>query len=150
MKALARDSFVYFALWVSQIFIFTSRHNYTPRNFLNYLLMTLVIQFAQPEFMTFATSWTLVIPPIMANHLLINMEPSRFQNAQGSRVRTDTCQSIRQGDAVRLCTYSCKYEHYENVWPWSCKNIPVVHPAIALNKDLMYFALPAEQLFMLR
>ncbi|KAG0699017.1 hypothetical protein DFH29DRAFT_1002325 [Suillus ampliporus] len=63
MKILARDSFIYFAC-----------------NFLNYLLITFVFQLAPPEFFVLGTSWTITIPPITANRLLINMEQSHFRN----------------------------------------------------------------------
>lgn len=62
MKTLARDSFIYFAC-----------------NFFNYLAITFVFHLAPPEFLQLGASWTIVIPPITANHLLINMEQSRFR-----------------------------------------------------------------------
>ncbi|KAG0699012.1 hypothetical protein DFH29DRAFT_938596 [Suillus ampliporus] len=63
MKILARDSFIYFAC-----------------NFLNYLLITFIFILAPPEFLTLGLSWTVTIPPITANRLLINMEQSHFRN----------------------------------------------------------------------
>ncbi|KAG2132838.1 uncharacterized protein EDB93DRAFT_1093658, partial [Suillus bovinus] len=63
MKILARDSFVYFAC-----------------NFFNYLAITFVFHLAPPEFFQLGASWTIVIPPIAANRLLINMEQSRFRD----------------------------------------------------------------------
>jgi len=73
MKVLARDSFVYFAF-----------------NTLNYLFTTLIFQVAPPEFYALGASWTLVIPPIAANHLLINMEYSRFKGTSLDDTNTDT------------------------------------------------------------
>ncbi|KAG1799359.1 uncharacterized protein HD556DRAFT_1534549 [Suillus plorans] len=67
MKTLARDSFVYFAC-----------------NFLNYLAITFVFHLAPPEFFQLGASWTIVIPPIAANHLLINMEQSRFRDTNST------------------------------------------------------------------
>ncbi|KAG1749546.1 hypothetical protein EDB19DRAFT_1629584, partial [Suillus lakei] len=67
MKTLARDSFIYFAC-----------------NFFNYLAITLIFHLAPPEFLQLGASWTVVIPPITANHLLINMEQSRFRNTNST------------------------------------------------------------------
>ncbi|KAG1806237.1 hypothetical protein EV424DRAFT_250707 [Suillus variegatus] len=67
MKTLARDSFVYFAC-----------------NFFNYLAITFVFHLAPPEFFQLGASWTIVIPPIAANHLLINMEQSRFRDTNST------------------------------------------------------------------
>ncbi|KAG2049457.1 hypothetical protein BDR06DRAFT_706061 [Suillus hirtellus] len=67
MKILARDSFVYFAC-----------------NFFNYLAITFVFHLAPPEFFQLGASWTIVIPPIAVNHLLINMEQSRFRDTNST------------------------------------------------------------------
>ncbi|OJA21423.1 hypothetical protein AZE42_13108 [Rhizopogon vesiculosus] len=84
MKVLARDSFVYFAC-----------------NFLNYLLITLILQIAPPEFFTIGASWTIMIPPITANHLLINMEYSRFANTgTNSTINANTFSSVEFNDGV--------------------------------------------------
>jgi hypothetical protein len=48
-------------------------------NSLNFLFITLVFQIAPAEFYALGASWTVVIPPIAANHLLINMEYSHFK-----------------------------------------------------------------------
>jgi len=90
MKVLARDSFVYFAL-----------------NFLNYLLITLILQVAPPEFFTIGASWTIMIPPITANHLLINMEYSRFaNNGIGSTMNVNTFTSVKFADGVEATSSS--------------------------------------------
>ncbi|OJA15253.1 hypothetical protein AZE42_09113 [Rhizopogon vesiculosus] len=92
MKVLARDSFVYFAC-----------------NFVNYLLITLMLQIAPPEFFTIGASWSLMIPPVTANHLLINMEYSRFANTStGSTINTNTFSSVEfnNGVDIELCASS--------------------------------------------
>ncbi|KAG1736930.1 uncharacterized protein EDB91DRAFT_1141721 [Suillus paluster] len=76
MKTLARDSFIYFAC-----------------NFFNYLAITLIFQLAPPEFLQLGASWTIVIPPITANHLLINMEQSRFTNTNSATNSTSSVES---------------------------------------------------------
>ncbi|OJA11188.1 hypothetical protein AZE42_06237, partial [Rhizopogon vesiculosus] len=73
MKVLARDSFVYFAL-----------------NTLNYVFTTLIFEIAPPEFYALGAGWAVVIPPIAINHLLINMEYSRFKSTSFNDMNTDT------------------------------------------------------------
>ncbi|KAG0699015.1 hypothetical protein DFH29DRAFT_68233 [Suillus ampliporus] len=80
MKILARDSFMYFAC-----------------NFLNYLLITFIFQFAPPEFLILGTSWTITIPPITANRLLINMEQFHFTN-------TDSTMEVGRQREIRVVT----------------------------------------------
>ncbi|KAG0699005.1 hypothetical protein DFH29DRAFT_938578 [Suillus ampliporus] len=90
VKILARDSFVYFAC-----------------NFLNYLLMTFIYMLAPPEFLTLGTSWTITIPPIAANRLLINMEQSRFRN-EDSTIEVEHQYGIRvvTGRAIEMNSLS--------------------------------------------
>ncbi|OAX31190.1 hypothetical protein K503DRAFT_111781 [Rhizopogon vinicolor AM-OR11-026] len=88
MKVLARDSFVYFAF-----------------NTLNYLFTTLVFQVAPPEFYALGASWTIVIPPIAANHLLINMEYSRFKSTGFNDMNADT--SIGYGSSGHVELKCC-------------------------------------------
>ncbi|KAG1778384.1 hypothetical protein EV702DRAFT_1044681 [Suillus placidus] len=76
MKTLARDSFVYFAC-----------------NFFNYLAITFVFHLAPPEFFQLGASWTIVIPPITANHLLINMEQSRFREINSTTNSSTSAES---------------------------------------------------------
>lgn len=76
MKTLARDSFVYFAC-----------------NFFNYLAITFVFHLAPPEFFQLGASWTIVIPPITANHLLINMEQSRFREVNSTTNSSTSAES---------------------------------------------------------
>jgi hypothetical protein len=79
---------------------------HAPRNFLNYLLITLVLQVA-PEFFTIGASWTIMIPPITANHLLINMEYSRLaNNGIDSTVDVNTFTSVKFADRVEATSSS--------------------------------------------
>jgi len=84
MKVLARDSFVYFAL-----------------NFLNYFLSSIALQGAPPEFFVLGASWTIMIPPITANHLLINMEYSSFaRNGASSSMSANTFSGVEFSGGV--------------------------------------------------
>lgn len=84
MKTLARDSFVYFAWWALGYSYSHAENNLAPSNFFNYLAITFVFHLAPPEFFQLGASWTIVIPPIAANHLLINMEQSRFRDTNST------------------------------------------------------------------
>ncbi|OJA09972.1 hypothetical protein AZE42_12016 [Rhizopogon vesiculosus] len=69
--------------------------------FLNYLLITLILQVAPPKFFTIGASWTIMIPPITANHLLINMEYSCFANTStGTTINANTFSSVEFNDGV--------------------------------------------------
>ncbi|KAG1856619.1 hypothetical protein DFJ58DRAFT_840769 [Suillus subalutaceus] len=84
MKTLARDSFIYFAC-----------------NFFNYLAITFVFHLAPPEFFQLGASWTIVIPPIAANHLLINMEQSRFKDTN-SATNSSTSEDSESSKEIEL------------------------------------------------
>jgi len=84
MKTLARDSFIYFAWWALGYLYLRPENNLAPSNFFNYLAITFVFHLAPPEFFQLGASWTIVIPPITASHLLINMEQSRFRDANST------------------------------------------------------------------
>ncbi|KAG1865383.1 hypothetical protein F4604DRAFT_1781310 [Suillus subluteus] len=81
---LARDSFIYFAC-----------------NFFNYLAITFVFHLAPPEFFQLGASWTIVIPPIAANHLLINMEQSRFRDTN-SATNSSTSEDSESSKEIEL------------------------------------------------
>ncbi|KAH7928153.1 hypothetical protein BV22DRAFT_1030973 [Leucogyrophana mollusca] len=61
MKTLARDSFVYFLC-----------------NFAICLINVLLWKLAPAQYIYLGASWIMVIPPVSANHLLINMDKSRY------------------------------------------------------------------------
>ncbi|KAG2109427.1 hypothetical protein BD769DRAFT_1642881 [Suillus cothurnatus] len=84
MKTLARDSFIYFACNFFNYLAITFVFHLAPSNFFNYLAITFVFHLAPPEFFQLGASWTIVIPPITASHLLINMEQSRFRDANST------------------------------------------------------------------
>ncbi|KAJ8591450.1 hypothetical protein M405DRAFT_860520 [Rhizopogon salebrosus TDB-379] len=75
-RALARDSFVYFA-----------------SNFSNYLIITIIFRLAPPQFDALGASWAIMIPSVTVNHLLINMEYSRFTGAD-STINTITFSDV--------------------------------------------------------
>jgi hypothetical protein len=74
-------------------------------NSLNYLLITLVFHLAPPEFYALGANWAIVIPPITANRLLINMEYSRFTNTTGSTVNANTFTSVEFAGGVEATTF---------------------------------------------
>jgi hypothetical protein len=77
-------------------------------NFFNYLAITFVFHLAPPEFLQLGASWTIVIPPITANHLLINMEQSRFRNTSSA---TDSSTGVESESSNEMELTQCRVQN---------------------------------------
>ena len=57
------------------------------------MLIIVAFGLAPPEFYSLGANWAIVIPPVTANHLLINMEYSRFTNT-GTTINLEMFSSV--------------------------------------------------------